>query len=154
MIGVKVKGLDTAESILRKLPQSVQKKALSGMVRAGAKVILEEAKKNVPVDTGSTKESLTIQKQRSKDKNIVHYGVVPLASKVKRKRFTLSDGKKWSIKGEVASGYAAFFLEKGTAYMQPKPFLSTATSKNDEAYEAGKKYLVKRANKIIGDAKR
>lgn len=149
MVTVDEKGLKQMKKILQNFPINVRKNAIKGMVRAGAKVIEEEAKRLVPVDTGNLRESISTISQNSKDKNIAHYAVTPLKNKSKTKRFISSNGTKWSIKGQVADGYYAHMIEFGTSKMKAQPFLRPAESKHSEAYDESKKYLAKRVNKLI-----
>ena len=55
---VSVEGLEGLRIALRELPGQVQAKTLSGAVAAGARVILEEARRQVRVDTGLLKRML------------------------------------------------------------------------------------------------
>lgn len=63
-----VKGLAELQKLLDTLPVKVEKNIMRGALRAGAKVILEEAKSNVPIKTGDLRRSLRVstraQRQR------------------------------------------------------------------------------------------
>jgi len=150
MSDVTVLGMDEILKKLKKLPERVQKNVLTGAIRASAKPIFEEAKRLAPVHSGSLKNSIDVVKRKSKDKNIIIYSVVPRSSKRKTKRFTLKDGTKWKISGEVGSGWYAHFLEFGTSKMSAHPFMRPAFEKEGEnTIKAAKEYMNKRIDKEI-----
>lgn len=151
MVDVQVRGADKIIDVFQKLPKEFRKNVLRGMLKAGAKVLLDEAKANVPVDTGNLKESLSVIPRKSKDKNIVVYAVTPLRNKTKTKRFKTNDGTKWSITGQVADGFYAHMVEFGTKNMSAHPFLRPIETKADESYEAGRKYVKERVSKLLKD---
>jgi len=153
MSDTNVRGLNDVLKVLKNFPIQVRKNALKGMVRAGAKVIEDEAKRLVPVRSGNLKESISTIARRSKDKNSVMYAVTPLRNKTKTKRGKLADGTKWSITGQTADGFYSHMIEFGTSKMKAQPFLRPAESKNDEAFSKGKEYLADRVEKLIKDSK-
>lgn len=154
MIDVQVKGMDETLKFFKKFPENIQKNVMKGAMKAGAKVIEKEAKHNVKVESGNLRDSIDVIPRRSKDKNIIHFSVAPRINKTKTKRFRLADGTKWSIKGQVASGWYGHMVEFGTSKMAAKPFLRPAESKSDEAFDVTKKYIQKRVPKEIEKAKR
>ena len=97
MNGIEVSGLDEVLKKLKKLPERIQKNVLSGAIRASAKPIIKEARRLVPVRTGTLKKSIGVVKRRSEDKNIIHYSVTPRS------------GKK-----QKYDGWYAHFVEFGT----------------------------------------
>jgi len=149
---VDVKGDKIVLDMLKKLPESIRKNVLRGMLKAGAKVLLDEAKSNVPVRTGNLRDSLTVIPRRSLDKNIIRYSLTPLKNKTRTKRFKVN-GKKWSITGQVADGFYAHMVEFGTKNMAAQPFIRPVEIKASEAYEAGRQYVAKRLDKVIAGAK-
>ena len=61
---IRVEGVMDVERNLRKLPSRVQKRAIQRALRRGAKVVLVDAKRRVPVDTGLLRNSLRLRPQR------------------------------------------------------------------------------------------
>jgi len=115
MSDVTILGMDEILKKLKVLPERVQKNVLSGAVRAGAKPIIDEAKRNVPTAYGSIKDSIGVKKAskpRVLKKTLLIYKISPMKKTIS-KRFKLKDGTKWSIKGEIDPWYA-HFLEYGT----------------------------------------
>ena len=129
MNGIDVNGLDEVLKKLKKLPEKVQKRVLVGAVRAGAKPIIKEAKRLVPVRTGTLKKSIGVVKRRSKDKNIIHYTVAPRKKK---------------------GGWYAHYVEFGTSKMSAKPFMRPAYEKEGEnSIKFVREYMKKRVDKEI-----
>ena len=60
MADVKVKGLADLNKFLQQLPAKVEQSVLRGALRAGANVVMAEAKANVPVDSGQLRDGLKI----------------------------------------------------------------------------------------------
>ncbi len=60
MAEVKVKGLAELHRFLQQLPAKMEKNVLQGALRAGAKVIADEAKLRVPKKTGRLRDSIRI----------------------------------------------------------------------------------------------
>jgi len=115
---------------LRKLPEKVQKKVLVGAVRAGAKPIIDEARRIVPKRTGNLAKSIGVNKRRSKG-TIVHFSVSPR-------------------KGGKYDGYYGHFVEFGTKKMAPRPFMRPAfENKGEESIDAVRAYMKKRIEKEL-----
>jgi len=57
---VRVKGLADLNKLLQQLPAKLEANVLRGALRAGAKVVMEDAKARVPVDTGQLRDGLKI----------------------------------------------------------------------------------------------
>jgi len=132
---------------LRKLPEKVRKNVIVGAVRAGAKPIVEEAKKNAPVRTGALRDSIGVKKMRTRDKNIVLFTISPMRKSI-AKHFR-ANGVRWSIKGEV-DPYYAHFVEFGTKKMAAHPFMRPAyENKGEEAIDAAREYMRKRIDKEL-----
>ena len=120
---------------LKQFPQNIQKNVVTGAVRAGAKVLVDEARRNVPIDTGNLKKSIGTIKRKTKDKNIVKFSVSP-----RRK------GKN--------DGFYGHMIEFGTSKMSAQPFMRpTFENQDNESIEASKAYMVKRIDKEIKKAK-
>ena len=125
---------------LKKIPEKVQKRVLTGAVRAGAKPIVKEARRLVPVKTGNLKKSIGVTKRRSKDKNIVVFSVSPR-------------------KGGKYDGFYGMYVELGHILKRNKkvighvpahPFLRPAfENKGEESIKAFKEYMKKRLEKEL-----
>lgn len=138
------------QKALSKLAPTLQQKVVVGAARASAKVIADEAKRRVPVDTGLLKKSIGIAKAKKQDtpKDVVKFYVVP-KTKI---RFTA----KGSINGQAVkvktktSAFHAHFIEFGTEKMPARPFLRPAmeTTKTD-VVKAFQEYALKRVDKEV-----
>jgi HK97 gp10 family phage protein len=143
-MSVDVKGLKELDDLLKSLPEEIQRKALASANLAGAQVLREEARSRAPVrsEGGPMKVG----------KN---------ASKARLPGFLRASIKAWRIKGSGkgsvthgvgARGMAFYgkFLEFGTKYISPRPFLRPAL---DAAYlraiEAVGKVLKQKVEKEI-----
>jgi len=60
MSDVRVKGLSDLNKFLQQLPAKVEQSVLRGALRAGANVVMAEAKANVPVDSGQLRDGLKV----------------------------------------------------------------------------------------------
>lgn len=60
MADVRVKGLADLNKFLQQLPAKVEQSVLRGALRAGANVVMAEAKANVPVDSGLLRDGLKV----------------------------------------------------------------------------------------------
>lgn len=137
-------GLRELGVAMKELDSRVQKRIARSATAAGARVIANEAKKLVPVDTGNLKKNI-----RTANLKPNQPGLQETAVGVRVK------GKKDD------SAYYFRFLEFGTAHMAPRPFLRPAfETKKQEAAGKIKDQLAKRldaeAKKIgatIGRAK-
>lgn len=121
---------------LAQFPKNVQKNIMVGATRAGANVIRDEIKENVPEDTGETKRSIGTVRRRSKDKYEIKFSVTPRL-------------------GGKNSGWKMPFIEWGTSKQAPNPVMRRAfESQTDESLTATKKYIVERIPKEVAKAKR
>lgn len=143
MVKADVKGLDEVAKVLKQFPIKLRTNALRGAVRAGAKVLLEEAKQKVPVRSGNLRDSLSIVKLKSKDKKWMTYAVTP-------RRITK---KKNGVKGIVADGYYGHIVEYGNSKMKAQPYLRPALLKEKEALDATRRYLSKKVDKLVRQSK-
>jgi HK97 gp10 family phage protein len=109
-----IKGAKEMEALLKKLGPVLASKIGDQALRAGAKVIVAEAKRLVPVRTGALRDSITImvRKPRNDKQRIVLMGFKRTAS------------------------WRAHFVEFGTSHSAAKPFMRPAMdSKVGEALE-------------------
>jgi len=60
MSDIRVKGLADLNKFLQQLPAKVEQSVLRGALRAGANVVMAEAKANVPVDSGQLRDGLKV----------------------------------------------------------------------------------------------
>ena len=115
MIDIEVHGMDEILKKFNKLPEKLQDGIIQSGVRAGAKMLAEEAKKNIPVKYGALRDSIGVKKAsrpKINKKTLLIYKVSPMRKAITRK-FTTASGQKWSIKGEV-DGWYGHFIEFGT----------------------------------------
>lgn len=119
-----VAGLDELRKKLRELPDKIAKKHLRAAVAAGAKVIRDDARTRVPVDTGLLRRSV-IQKwirEQSGNTRQTFYVLWRRGKKyqaVKKK----SKGKVLVVNQDAFYG---LFVEFGTAKMAARPFMRPA----------------------------
>ncbi len=60
MSEVRVKGLADLNKFLQQLPAKMEQNVMRGALRAGANVVMAEAKANVPVDSGQLRDGLKV----------------------------------------------------------------------------------------------
>ncbi len=136
MISADVTGTDALLKALKQFPENIQKNVMTGAVRAAAKPIIDDARANVPVDSGNLKKSIGVVKRKSDDKTKIHFSVTPR-------------------KGGKNDGFYGHMIEFGTSKMAAQPFMRPAFEKQDQqSIEAAKKYMAKRIDKEIEKAKR
>ena len=120
---------------LKQFPQNIQKNVITGAIRAGCKPILNEAKANIPIDSGNLKKSMGIIKRKSRDKTKVRFSVTPR-------------------RGGKYDGFYAHMIEFGTSKMTAQPFMRPAyENQDDQSINAAKEYLAKRIDKEVEKAK-
>ena len=107
---VHVKGLSELNKVLQSLPAKVEQNVLRGALRAGALVIEQEAKAQVPVKTGTLRDSI---KTRTKSKGGKVIAAIQAGGK---------SGKKGVMQAQSGRLYAgwkqafyAHMIEYGTA---------------------------------------
>ena len=61
MADVKIRGAAEMERLLKLLPERVAERVTKNALRAGARVIRDEAKDRVPVDTGDLRDSVVVR---------------------------------------------------------------------------------------------
>ena len=120
---------------LQKFPKNIQKNVMVGAVRAGANVIRDEARRKVPIKTGTLKKSI-VSIQRKAQNGLITFSVTP-------------------SKGKPNDGWYAHFVEFGTSHSSAKPFLRPAFDQsNNESLEASKRYIANRIPEELAKAKR
>lgn len=141
---------------LEKLPGVVQEKVVVGATRVATKVIADEAKRNVPVDTGLLKKSIGVAKAKKRDTKDGHvkFFVVPKSKILFSKKVNLADGGTGKVKVKTHA-YYAHMVEFGTKNMAARPFLRPAFEHSaDASVRAFQQYAFKRVEKEIAKLNR
>lgn len=119
-ISFEIKGAREMERLLLELGDQVAKKLLKKAIRAGAKPVVAEMRRLVPVRTGALRKSITVQAVRARGAAVVSIG---FAKPVSRR---------------------AHLIEFGTAHHAANPFFRPALdSKAAEVLEAMAKTLAR-----------
>lgn len=142
---------DAIKKALSKLPSAIQDKVVVGATRAAAKVIADEAKERVPVDTGLLKISIDIAKAKKADTQNGHvkFYVVPKSKIALTAKATLSDGRSAKVKVKQFAWYA-HMVEFGKSHSKPQPFLRPAYENSAEkSVKAFQDYALARVDKEI-----
>lgn len=137
MMSVDIKGLKELQEALNQLPEKIQGRPVRSAVGAAAKVVMDEARRRVPVDSGQLKKAIYRGRSRSMSARgketyvvAVRKGKAKYANTQKNRRLNRV-GKNYQTRGEA---YYWRFLEFGTAKMPARPFLRPAfESKKEEA---------------------
>ena len=151
---VEVKGIDQLKRALSALPEKLRKKVMVKALRAGARVVLAEARSLVPVlkapapyrTAGLLKKRLTVRtsKEARQQGNVGVFVNVRPADGAKYKSLGKVGGvrirlkKKDSKRGAKSplDPYYWRFVEFGTKKMTARPFLQPAAGKLDQALSA------------------
>lgn len=144
---VKFKGGRELSAFLDSLPDKLAKGALRSAMRAGAKVILDEARAQVPVDQGALRDSLKVSTRAGKN------GVV--TATVKTRMFYARFVEFGTAAHEIAPKKAKSLFLAGLFRelvdhpgARAKPFMRPALDgKASEAVRAAGEQLKKRLNK-------
>lgn len=137
---IKVDGLQDLERKLLSYGDRLAKNGLRASVAAGARVVLKEARANVPVDTGTLKRSLYMKQIREESTNTVQTYFVGA-------RFGKAEQKK------NRDAFYFPFVEFGTEKMPAQPFMRPAfESTKEAAIEAIKNKLAERVEKLAGES--
>jgi len=110
-----VAGLKELNKALQQLPDKLQDKAIKNAMAAGARVIRKEAKRLVPVETGTLQESI----------------VVSRTVQQKGRRRTIKGGVVVGIKDEAR--FYAHLIEYGSSNSSAHPFLRPALDNQSRA---------------------
>lgn len=135
-MSINIEGLKELERKLLGMAPKLAKNGLRSAVAAGSRVIMAEARKNVPVDTGTLRRAIymkQIREQSDNSKQTYYVGVRRGKSERKKNR----------------DGYYFAFVEFGTAKMAAQPFLRPAfEAKKVDAVEVIKRRLAERVEKL------
>ena len=146
MMTVNITGLKELQQALNQLPLEIQKRPLRSAVSAGAKVIVDEAKRLAPQgETGNLRKALYRYRSRSQSSRGqetflvgVRKGKKNYVDSAKNRRLNRV-GKKYTVEGEA---FYWRFVEFGTSKMPARPFLRPAfESKKNQAVETIKNRL-------------
>lgn len=143
-----LKGGKEIQEFLNTLAPKIEKSIMRGAVRAGAKVLLDEVKQNIPVLSGDARDSVRISTSARK-------GKVTASVKAGNKKVYYL---KWVEYGTAAHSITANggFLSFGGIFtksvnvsgIQAKPFMRPAIdTKSTEAINAAGEYIGKRLTK-------
>lgn len=144
-----IKGGEELQALLNSLAPKLEQNIMRGAMRAGAKVILEEAKRNVPVKSGELRNSLKISTKSKK-------GTVTASVKSGNKKVYYSRFVEFGVAAHSISATGKGFLNFGGIFAKSvdhpgataKPFMRPAIdSKSTEAIDAVKEYIGKRLTK-------
>jgi len=115
-VTLKVEGVRELNRRLETLPVKIQRKIVRQALRDGAKVIREEARRRVPVDTGRLRRTLTQRK-----------------GKARRGSYSVVVTHNWKRYAGTIPFYGGY-VEHGTRKMPPRPYLRSALDeRRDEA---------------------
>jgi HK97 gp10 family phage protein len=148
MSSINIKGGKEIFELLQTLPAKLEQNIMRGALRAGAKVILEEAKRNVPVSSGDLRDSLRVSTNSKK-------GRVTASVKAGNKKVYYTRFIEMGVAAHTITSKTGYLSFLGNAYksvehpgIQPKPFLRPAfDTKQKEAIEAIGLHIGKRLNK-------
>jgi HK97 gp10 family phage protein len=148
MANIGLKGGRELQEMLNTLAPKLEQNILRSALRAGAKVILEEAKQNVPVSSGDLRDSLRVSTNSKK-------GRVTASVKAGNKKVFYSRFIEFGVAAHTITSKTGYLSFLGNAYksvehpgLQPKAFLRPAfDSKQREAIEAIGLHIGKRLNK-------
>ena len=148
-----VKGLSELQKLLDTLPAKLEANVMRGALRAGAKPILEEAKRNVPVESGTLRDGLKIG---TKSRN----GTVSASVKVSGRHAFIAPWIEFGTRAHVITGRdgGSLFFGGGTfvkSVQHPgaraRPFLRPALdSQSNAAVVAVGEYIKKRLSSKHG----
>ena len=146
MADVKVKGLADLNKFLQQLPAKVEQSVLRGALRAGANVVMAEAKANVPVDSGQLRDGLKVSTSSRR-------GRVTAKVKATGKHAFIAPwleygtaAHKIGAKSKKGLSFGGLFV-KGVQHpgARPKPFLRPALDgRAQDAVVAAAQYMKRR----------
>lgn len=154
MSELSILGLKELDAALQELPAKLEKNILRGAMRAGAKVMLDAARQQVPVRTGALRDSLTVRSgyQRGRVTGTVRAG----NSKVYYAHMVEFGTAKHFIKPKTArSLFIAGLFRDGVDHpgARSRPFMRPAfDSSSPAAIEAMAEYLRERIPKEFAKA--
>jgi HK97 gp10 family phage protein len=136
-LAVGVSGLAELDALLKKLPAVVEFNVMRGALRAGQKVIMDEAKALVPVDQGDLRDSIRISyRARSK--------------KFGWTRMHLIAGNKKAYNAHwIEYGTASFYTGRGRTVGKPY-IIKAKDSQGKELKNKQKRAALRIGSKLVG----
>ena len=131
---VQVVGLKEIEAKLKALPDHIAGKGGGPMLKALRRMgsrIAADAKRRVPVDTGTLKQNIITSRISAKDRRATGQDGVEVTVRAKARKYKDSArnrkaGKVGGSYNDYGALYYARFLEFGTSKMSARPFLTPA----------------------------
>jgi HK97 gp10 family phage protein len=108
----KIEGGKELAELLKKLPDKVEKNFMRQAVRAGAAVVVKDARNRVPKRTGNLSKSIGTVSRKTRG------GKVGVSIKARQGKERENDG------------FYGRFIERGTVYIAARPFLRPALKNN------------------------
>lgn len=142
MATVHIKGAREMELVLRKLPDYVAKKTLTAALRKAAEPILDEARNLAPVGDES-KGRVRLRTSKRGKVTIANYGKLKLSLKIVTVPAKLT-AHSATVAVTVGKAFWGMFLEFGTRFMSPRPFMRPA-------FESRKMEALDRLGKSLGE---
>ena len=145
MSEVRVKGLADLNKFLQQLPVKIEQSVLRGALRAGANVVMAEAKANVPVESGQLRDGLKVSTSSRR-------GRVTAKVKATGKHAHIAPWLEYGTAAHkiTAKGKGMFFgglFVKGVQHpgSRPKPFMRPALDgRAQDAVSAAARYMKQR----------
>ena len=145
MSNVHIKGGAELNKFLQKLPAKIEQSVLRGALRAGANVVMAEAKANVPVDSGQLRDGLKVSTSSRR-------GRVTAKVKATGKHAHIAPWLEYGTAAHkiTSKGKGLFFgglFVKGVQHpgSRPKPFMRPALDgRAQDAVSAAARYMKQR----------
>ena len=153
MLETQINGLEELQKMLDQLPVNVEKKVVRGALRAGQKVVLDQAKATIHNVSGELANSLRISTRAGKDGKISSRVVAGNKTAFYAHMVEFGTAKHLikpkSRKSMVIAGMMREVVNHPGAKKKPfmRPAADAAAHENSEAITAFKKYLARRINK-------
>lgn len=138
---IRLHGAKEMEAVLKQLPDYISKRVVTGALRSGAKVVLEEARRLAPVGHES-KGRVRLRTTKKGKVTIANYGKLKLNLRI----VDITRKREHSATMAVSVGKAfwGMFLEFGTRFMAKRPFMRPA-------FEATQYAALDAIGKSLGD---
>ena len=142
MTTVHIRGAREMEAVLRKLPDYIAKKVLNAALRDAAKPILDEARNLAPVGEES-KGRMRLRTSKRGKTTVSNYGKLKLSLKIITVPAAMTVHSA-TVAVTVGKAFWGMFVEFGTRFMSPKPFMRPA-------FESRKMEALDRLGKSLGE---
>lgn len=155
MISAKLEGFEDIEQTLKELPLKIRRSVVMGAIRKTANVILDEVKRNSPHDTGAMMATFKIKFHAAKTDHMIFYNIVSPYNYIA----IFNEYGTYSKRVEPLSPKTKYTKERAIKRdkimasgggMKPTLFLRTSLdTKENEAFDEAKKYVIKRLEKAL-----